>query len=90
MKSGTPGGRGPFSGQTEGGAMLAWLRGSSGTSTGGMAGALGVLDDLVNPGAGRAREEMQGANEAVLPAPSPGDRLLRDGRITITVRPPNH
>lgn len=67
--------------------MLKWLRGTSSTSAGGLAGALGVLDDLVNPGAGRAREEMQGANEAVIPAPSPGDRLLRDGRIVIRRRP---
>jgi hypothetical protein len=67
--------------------MLKWLRGTCGTSAGATAGVLGVLDELVNPGAARAREEMQGANEAAIPAPSPGDRLLRDGRITIRVAP---
>lgn len=52
-------------------------------------GALGAgmmsLDAFVNPAAARAQEELKHQSERVIPAPSPGDRILKDGRITITL-----
>jgi hypothetical protein len=65
------------------GTVLAWLRKGLGTSAGGVGGSLGVLDELFNPGAKRGREEMAREHEMALPAPTPGDRLLTEGRITI-------
>jgi hypothetical protein len=52
-----------------------------------MGAAIGALDAVFNPGAARAREEIDAQHERVIPTPSPGDRLLRDGRIVITVDP---
>ncbi len=46
-------------------------------------GGFGILDELFNPGAARAREERDRQHEAVIPVPSPGDDILRDGKITI-------
>jgi hypothetical protein len=51
-----------------------------------MGAALGALDEVFNPGAARARDLLDAQHERVVPTPSPGDRLLDDGRITI-VRP---
>ena len=67
--------------------MLDWLRSSMGGSRGGMSAVLGALDDMVNPGAARAQELLTEQNERVVPVPSPGDRLLNDGKITITLKP---
>lgn len=70
--------------------MLMWLKkGLDGR--GGMAGVFGALDAVFNPGAARAREEMDDQHERVIPTPSPGDRMLGDGRVRIRVqqsRPP--
>jgi hypothetical protein len=67
--------------------MLAWLRKGIGGSAGGMGGAIGVIDEVFNPGAARAREEMAREHEMALPAPTPGDRLLTEGRLTIRRKP---
>jgi hypothetical protein len=64
--------------------MLRWLwrgMGRSGGTT--MSGALGALDEIFNPAAARARELVDEQNERVLPAPSPGDRLLAERRLVI-------
>jgi hypothetical protein len=66
--------------------MLGWLRRSMGDSQGAMAGALGVFNDIYHPGAVRAREQLDGQNERVIPVPSPGDRLLEEGKIVIQLR----
>lgn len=52
----------------------------------GMSGALGALDEVVNPGAARARLLTQAENERVIATPSPGDRLLDEGIIVIDMR----
>jgi hypothetical protein len=62
--------------------FLAWLRGGSPRSAGSV---LGVFDEVFNPGAHRAREELERQHEHVVPTPSPGDRLLDDGVIVISV-----
>lgn len=63
--------------------MLGWLRRSMRDPGGGMAGALGVLDDIWHPGAIRARERLKGQHERVIPVPSPGDRMLADGTFVV-------
>ena len=50
-----------------------------------MGAAIGALDAVFNPGAARAREEIDAQHERVIPTPSPGDRLLSDGRIVISI-----
>jgi hypothetical protein len=67
--------------------MLSWLRRSMGDSRRGSAAVLGVLDDIWHPGAARAREQLDSQNERVMPAPSPGDKLLKDNKIVVVVRP---
>ena len=57
-------------------------------SPGGSAGSalsagLGSLDAVFNPAAARAREELDQQHERVLPAPSPGDRILDEGVVVI-------
>jgi hypothetical protein len=54
-----------------------------GDSRRGTAAVLGVLDDIWHPGAARAREQLDSQNERVMPAPSPGDKLLDDGKIVV-------
>ena len=43
------------------------------------------MDEVFNPGAARAREELERQHEAVIPTPSPGDKLLSEGRVVITL-----
>ncbi len=43
------------------------------------------MDEVFNPGAARAREELERQHEAVIPTPSPGDKLLNEGRVVITL-----
>ncbi len=57
------------------------LRDSEGKAS--AAGALGAIDDVFNPTAARAREELQAQHEHVVPVPSPGDDVLKRGRITL-------
>lgn len=63
--------------------FLTRLRGKSGAAMG----AATALDQFFNPGAARAREELDHQHELVLPAPSPGDKLLDEGRIVIEPGP---
>ena len=69
--------------------MLGWLRRSMGDSKRGTGAVLGVLDDIWHPGAARAREQLDSQNERVMPAPTPGDKLLDDGKIVVR-RPTDH
>ena len=46
---------------------------------------LGWLDAVFNPAAARAREELDQQHERVIPAPSPGDRMLDEGVMVIEV-----
>jgi len=60
--------------------FLAWLRkGSSGSASG----VLGAFEVIYSPAAARAREELDRQHEQVIPTPSPGDRLLSEGRLVI-------
>ena len=67
---------------------MVFIRLSEGTSGTGLSSVIGAMDVFVNPAAARAREELQQQHEAVVPTPSPGDRLLRDGRIVIDLPAP--
>jgi hypothetical protein len=55
---------------------------------GGSASAIGsviwALEELYNPAAARARKEQR---ERVIPAPSPGDKLLDEGKVVIRRTP---
>lgn len=65
--------------------MLRWLWRGGGGHTMPMAGVMvGVFDELYNPGAVRAHDELRAQHERVLPCPSPGDRMLTEGRVRIT------
>lgn len=44
----------------------------------------GVLDEFFNPSAARAREELQHQKQQVIATPSPGDLLLKTGKVVIT------
>jgi len=59
------------------------LRKGLGESQPAMGAAFGALDQVFNPGAARARELLDAQHERVVATPSPGDRLLDEGRITI-------
>jgi hypothetical protein len=67
--------------------MLAWFRRGMSESAGGMSSALGAIDSVFNPGAARAREVLDVENQQVVPAPTPGDTLLAEGRIVIRLPP---
>jgi hypothetical protein len=67
--------------------MLRWLRGSMGGSAAGMNAMVGALDTFFNPGAARARERLEEQNERTIAIPSPGDKLLDEGRIVIRRKP---
>jgi hypothetical protein len=47
---------------------------------------VGILEEVFNPGAHRAREELDRQNELVIAVPSPGDRLLTEGKLVIDGR----
>lgn len=59
------------------------LSAGSGSAGGALSGGLSALDAVFNPGAARAREELDQQHERVVPAPSPGDRMLDEGVIVI-------
>jgi hypothetical protein len=67
--------------------MLRWLRGSMGGSAAGMNAMMGALDSVFNPAAARARKELEEQNERVVPVPSPGDKLLAEGKVVIRQSP---
>ena len=63
--------------------MLRWLRGTMGGSAAGMNAMIGALETFFNPAAARARKELEEQHERVVPIPSPGDRLLKEGKVVI-------
>jgi hypothetical protein len=63
--------------------MFLRLRRGLGDSHRGMSSALGSLDEFFHPSAARAREHMDSQHERVIPTPSPGDRLLSEGRVIV-------
>jgi hypothetical protein len=62
--------------------VLTWMRRGLG-DRGGMSAVLGALDSVFNPGAARAHDEIEEQHQRVIPTPSPGDRMLREGRVVI-------
>jgi hypothetical protein len=54
-----------------------------GGSAAGMNAMIGALDSVFNPAAARARKELEEQNERVVPIPSPGDKLLSEGKVVI-------
>ena len=64
--------------------MLRWLYRSMGRRTrGGMGAVLGGMDELFHPEAARAREAIERDHSLVVPMPSPGDKLLKEGRLVV-------
>jgi hypothetical protein len=58
--------------------MLRWLRKAMGGSA--VSGVAYALEELYNPSAARARKEQE---ERVVRVPSPGDKLLDEGKVVI-------
>lgn len=61
----------------------------SGAHSKGMGAALAAIDEVLSPGAAKAREQMKGDHERVIPVPSPGDDALKRGAIVIRVPKPD-
>jgi hypothetical protein len=59
-----------------------------GAPSAGVSGAFGVMDELFNPAAERARNEREAQNERVVPLPSAGSPDDKDGEITIHLKRP--
>jgi hypothetical protein len=57
--------------------------GESGPPMSGLGAALGAMDEIFNPAAARAREELEHQNHQVVATPSPGDLLLKTGTVVI-------
>lgn len=65
--------------------MLRWLRRGLGrTGQGSLGAMLNGADEIFHGTALRAREDLQAQHNLSIPAPSPGDRLLEDGRVTLS------
>ena len=64
------------------------LAAGAGSAGGALSGGLSALDAVFNPGAARAREELDQQHERVLLTPSPGDRMIDEGVIVIDQSPP--
>jgi hypothetical protein len=47
----------------------------------------GALEEIFNPAAARARKEFQEQHEHVIPIPSPGDKMLAEGKVVIPRTP---
>jgi len=58
-----------------------------GGSAAGMNAMIGALDSVFNPAAARARKELEEQNERVVAVPSPGDKLLAEGKVVIRQSP---
>ncbi|MEY3734556.1 MAG: hypothetical protein RL347_1915 [Actinomycetota bacterium] len=65
--------------------MLEWIWRTMGTPPTTMSSAIGALDAVFDPSAARAREALETQHERVMPTPSPGDRLLDEGRLVINL-----
>ncbi len=63
--------------------MSRWLQSGKRRPRSSSSAVLGALDQFFNPGAARARELLDAQHERVMPNPSPGDKLLDEGRIVI-------
>ncbi len=48
---------------------------------------MGVLEEIFNPAAYRARQELDRQKEIVVAVPSPGDRMLSEGKFVIEAIP---
>jgi hypothetical protein len=69
--------------------VLGWFyRHLGGRSRGGMGAVLGGLDELFHPEAARARETIERDHSLVVPMPSPGDRMLDEGRLVLGGKEP--
>jgi hypothetical protein len=64
--------------------MLRWLRETMGGSAAGVNAMFGALEEIFNPAAAQARKEQ---HERVIPIPSPGDKLLAEGKVMIPRTP---
>lgn len=60
------------------------------SSASGMSSAFGVMDELFNPAADRARTERDAQHERVVPMPSAGSPDDKDGEIVIEIRQPRN
>jgi hypothetical protein len=64
--------------------MLGWFwRHMGRRSRGSMGAMLGGVDEIFHPEAARAREQVDRQHSMVMPMPSPGDKLLNEGRLVI-------
>ena len=63
--------------------MSGWLWRSKRTPRTSSAAVFGAFDQFFNPGAARAREFLDAQHERVMPTPSPGDKVLDEGRIVV-------
>ena len=64
--------------------MLAWFYRHLGRRSRGSVGAvLDGMDEIFHPSAVRARENLDRQHSLVVPMPSPGDKLLKEGRLVI-------
>ena len=68
------------------GIFIGLSSGAGGSAGGALSGGFSALDEVFNPAAARARDEWARQHEAVIPTPSPGDRMLDEGRIVIAMR----
>jgi len=71
----------------ERGGIFMGLSAGAGSAGSPMSAGLGAIETFVNPAAARAREALQQQHERVIATPSPGDRLLKDGRVVIDLSP---
>ena len=61
---------------------------SRSTAAGATAMAFSALDEVFNPGAVRAKEQLKADHERQVPVPSPGEDALRTGSLIIRVSKP--
>jgi hypothetical protein len=54
-----------------------------GGSAAGVNAMFGALEEIFNPAAARARKELQEQHERVVRIPSPGDKILAEGKVVI-------
>jgi len=73
-------------GVRQGGLVLRSLRRLLGRSNRSARAAVSVLDEVWQPGRARARERLDARHEQAQPAPSPGERLLSEGRLHLRRR----
>jgi hypothetical protein len=59
------------------------MRGGLTTGSPALGAALGALEGLFDPAAGRAQEARDAEHQHVIPAPTPGDDLLKSGVLRI-------